>query len=187
VDVYAILATTPARFVAKAEIRSWPMVGRLVEGVGTLFLERKRNSHAHQTGARIADAIRSGDTIAICPEGTTSVGDVLLPFHAALFQPAVETGARVQPLALRYLDRQGNATQVAAYIDGISLVGSLWRIVGEGSFTVELSFAPPVTSAGKGRRALARECEEAIARALSVAVPQRRERGRALDPPAAPR
>src|SRR5579864_6322599 len=107
IDVYAILAVAPVRFVAKAEIQSWPVLGRLVAGAGTLFIERGRNRHARRMSDRVADAIRNGDTVAVCPEGTTSEGDVLLPFHAALFQPAVETGVPIQPLGLRYLDGQG--------------------------------------------------------------------------------
>lgn len=182
VDVYAVLAVAPVRFVAKAEIQSWPILRRLVEGAGTLFIERGRRTHARRISDRMTASIRCGETVAICPEGTTSEGDNILPFHAALFQPAVDTGASIQPLALRYLDRHGLATKIAAYVGEISLIRSLWRIVSEHSLTVELHFVPAVPSAGKDRRELARECEEAIARALRVAPPPRRTPETAFDP-----
>src|SRR5579871_3432168 len=92
-DIFALLATVPVRLVAKSEIRRWPVLGRLATGAGTLYIERGRGRHAHRTNHVIAQALRGGQTIGIFPEGTTSEGDVLLPFHAALFQPAVDAQA----------------------------------------------------------------------------------------------
>lgn len=171
-DIFAVLATAPVRLVAKSEIREWPFLGRLTAGAGTLYIERGRGRHAYRTNDVIAEAIRGGNNIGIFPEGTTSEGDVLLPFHAALFQPAIEAQADVYPVALRYFDQEGGPTKCAAYAGDTSLLGSLWRITGEASFTVELTVIPSITAAGKDRRQLARECEEAIARALSVPAPK---------------
>jgi 1-acyl-sn-glycerol-3-phosphate acyltransferase len=173
-DVYAVLASVPVRFVAKAEIRSWPFIGRLTAGAGTLFIERGRSRHAHRTNGHIAGAMRDGEIIAVFPEGTTSEGDVLLPFHAALFQPAVDAAALVQPLALRYMDTTGAPTKSAAYAGDTSLAASLWRITGEPSLTIVIDVIAGIDAAGKDRRSLARECEEAIARALRVTAPNRR-------------
>ena len=184
-DVYAVLATRYVRFVAKSEIRSWPLIGLLAAGAGTLFMERGRGRHAHRTNDSIAAALRGGQTVAVFPEGTTSDGDVLLPFHAALFQPAVDAGAAVQPLALRYLDGAGVPTRCAAYVGEISLVASLWRIVGQRGLIIEIHVMEPIAAGGGDRRELARRCEEAIAGALGVEVPKRRAPRTPHGPPAA--
>jgi len=186
-DIFALLATFPVRLVAKSEIRGWPVLGRLAVGAGTLFIERGRGRQAHRTNDLIAAALRSGQIIGIFPEGTTSEGDVLLPFHAALFQPAVSAQALVQPVALRFYDRSGAPTKSAVYAGEISLIASLWRIVSEISLTVEVRVIGPVATAGKDRRQLARECEEAIARALGVPAPKSRAPGTEGRPLAAAR
>jgi len=184
-DVYAVLAVMPARFVAKSEIRAWPLIGRLVSGAGTLFIERGSRRHARHTNHAIADAMRAGDVIAICPEGTTTEGDRLLPFHAALFQPAVEAGAQVLPLAVRYLDAHGDPTLAAAYVGDTSLASSVWQVVGARGLSVELRFGEEIAAGGADRRDLARRSEQAIAGALGVPAPRHRAPHTAPHPPAA--
>jgi 1-acyl-sn-glycerol-3-phosphate acyltransferase len=186
-DVYAVLATVHVRFVAKSEIRSWPLIGALVAGAGTLFMERGRSRQARRTNDLIAAAILEGETVAVFPEGTTSVGDVLLPFHAALLQPAIDAGTVVQPLALRYLDHDGAPTRCTEYVGEITLVESFWRIVGQRVLIIELNLMEPIAAAGRDRRDLARHCEQAIAAALGVATPTRKERRTVPDPPGAAR
>src|SRR5271170_6750511 len=100
IDVYVIFAIQPVRFVAKAEIRGWPVIGSLCDGVGTLYIERGRRRAVHQTNQAIADLLNAGDRIGVFPEGTTSDGRSVLPFHANLIQAALAVNARIQPVAL---------------------------------------------------------------------------------------
>ena len=102
-DIMAVHAVVPrARFVSKADVKSWPLVSRLVDSAGTLYLERERKRDALRVVHVVADALAAGQVVAIFPEGTTSSGHGLLPFHANLLQAAVASGAPVQPVALRF-------------------------------------------------------------------------------------
>ena len=173
-DIFAILSVVPCVFVAKSEIRSWPFVGRLVEGVGTLFIERGKKSHARRMNERIVAALDEGRVIAVCPEGGTSRGDHLRPFHAALFQPAINARSTLQPVALRYLDREGAQSFAAAYVDGVSLLDSIWKIASEPRMTIEVRFGAPIMAAdGEHRRELVHRTERAIATELGVTPPHR--------------
>ena len=186
-DVFAVLSALPARFVAKSEIAAWPLLGGLVRASGTIFIRRGSRRHAAQTSGVIREALHAGDLIAICPEGTTTEGDRLLPFHAALFQPAVEAGAIVQPIALRYADRAGQPTAVPAYVGELSLLASLWRVLGERGLSVSLVLAEPIAAAGGDRLSVSRAAEQAIARALGVRPPPRGAPRTERRPPAAGR
>ena len=174
IDIFVILSLVPCVFVAKSEIRSWPLVGRLVAGVGTLFIERGKKSHARRMNEQIVAALHGGHIIAVCPEGGTSRGDILRPFHAALFQPAINAETTIQPVALCYLDQRNQPTQAAAYVDDISLLGCIWNVAGEPRITVEARFAAPIAaSADTHRRELVYATERLIATELGVPPPHR--------------
>jgi 1-acyl-sn-glycerol-3-phosphate acyltransferase len=180
-DVYSIISVCPARFVAKSEIRSWPMLGWLSRNAGTLFIERSRRSDTARINEHIADALMTGDRVAIFPEGTTSDGTVLRHFHASLLQPAVSVAATLYPVAIRYRDATGQISQAAPYVN-ITMVESLRRILEEPWIDVELIFSDPISSGGKNRRELARGAEHAIADALSLPTPHKAPE-KSSDPP----
>ncbi|MCX7893768.1 MAG: 1-acyl-sn-glycerol-3-phosphate acyltransferase [Burkholderiales bacterium] len=183
--IFAAYAVAPGLFVAKSEIAGWPVLGRLVAGVGTLFIERGRNSHARRTNERIAAALASGRRVAVCPEGTTTDGRHVKRFHAALLQPAIDAGAAVQPVALAYTDGHGAFSEAAAYVDDMSFMASLWRIVSTRRLEVELRFAPQIAASGATRRELSAAAHEAVAQMLA-ASPAGTRPGTAGGPPAAP-
>ena len=89
-DVFVIDARFPATFIAKSEVRSWPVVGWLCTLVGTLYIERGKRSEARRARQMIAAELRRGTLVAVCPEGVTTFGRSLEPFHSALFQPALD-------------------------------------------------------------------------------------------------
>jgi len=168
IDVFAVLAVAPGVFVAKSEIRGWPVVGKLVTAVDTLFIERERRSDVRRMNENIASALSSGRRVAICPEGTTTWGHELLRFHAALFQPAIDADAVLHPVAIRYLDHDGNATRAPGYVGEMTLLDSVWRIVSEHRIVVELHFAEALPAGGADRRALAKTSHDRIRAALGI-------------------
>jgi 1-acyl-sn-glycerol-3-phosphate acyltransferase len=171
-DVYTLNAVCPARFVAKSEIRGWPLLGWLSRNAGTLFIERTKRSDTARINQDIGNALTLGDRVAVFPEGTTCDGTMLRHFHASLLQPAVTVAARLCPVAIRYIDATGGISKSAAYVN-ISMLESLRRILGQPWIEVELIFAHPINSSGKNRRELARYAEHAIASALSLPVPHK--------------
>ena len=171
-DIFAVYAVAPSLFVAKSDIRDWPLVGRLVARVGTLFIERGSRRHARATNERVVAALASGRLVSVCPEGTTTDGRSVKHFHAALLQPAIDAGATVLPVALRYRERDGGRTgeqtDPAAYVGEMSLVESMWRIAREPGLEVELRFAGAIEARGRHRRELAALARDLIARALEL-------------------
>ena len=166
-DIWAINSVCPTLFVAKAEIRAWPVFGWLAARVGTLFIERSRRVDTRRVNDRIVARLAvSGERIAVFPEGTTTDGSLVLPFHASLFQPAVSAQARVHPVAVRYLDRNGERTDVPAYVDDLSLVASMWRIAGMAGLRVRVEFLAPFDADGRHRREVAALAQERIGDAL---------------------
>jgi 1-acyl-sn-glycerol-3-phosphate acyltransferase len=167
-DIFAIYAVAPGLFVAKSEIRDWPVVGGLVRRVGTLFIERGSRRHARRTNERVVAALEAGRLVAVCPEGTTTDGRSVGHFHAALLQPAIDARALVLPVALRFADADGAQTDAPIYVDDMSLGQSVWRIVSTPALAVELRFAPCVSTAGAHRRELAHRVRDVIARELGL-------------------
>jgi 1-acyl-sn-glycerol-3-phosphate acyltransferase len=173
-DVWVIHAVSPVRFVAKSDVRRWPVIGWLVERAGTIFIERAKRHDTARTNRTIVETLTRGERVGIFPEGTTTDGTHLRPFHASLFQPALGAGAHVVPVAVRYPSRDGAVNLDAAYAGERSLLESLRLILRQRRLRAEVTFAPVIEISGKTRREIAREAEEAIARALRLAVPDRR-------------
>jgi 1-acyl-sn-glycerol-3-phosphate acyltransferase len=169
-DTYAIHTVVPARFVAKSEVGTWPVIGTVARRFGTIFIRRGCIRSAARTVGALSEALCRGESVAAFPEATTSEGGDPLPFFPALFQAAVLTGARVQPVALRYRDAAGRRTSAAAYVGDMSIVDSLRRLVREPRLSVEVFFCPPIDSYGLSRRELAARSRAAIVNALDLAA-----------------
>ena len=167
-DVFAVNAATPCRFVAKAEIGQWPMLGALVTRSGTLYLERGRRHAVAAMNHMVREHLQAGETIALFPEGTTTDGGSLLPFHSNLLAPAVEIGAPVWPLALRYTEN-GVRSDTAAFIGDMGLLTSLARILIARRLTIRITALPAIeVTLHENRHAVARSARAAIAKALDL-------------------
>ena len=168
-DIAAIHALCPqARFVSKAEVQAWPLVGRLVDAAGTLYLQRERARDAMRVLHAITQALRDGDTVAVFPEGTTGEGHELLPFHANLLQAVIASGEPVQPVALRYSDPLHAVSPAASFVGDMTLGQSLWRLACAQGLAVQLQVLPPQAVAHADRRALAAHLRDTIAQALQA-------------------
>lgn len=167
-DIFALHAAGPVRFIAKAEIARWPVLGRLVAGVGTLFIERERRHDTHRVNQEVAKALAAGDIVAVFPEGTTTDGSTVLPFKGSLLQPIVDAAGSVQPVAIRYRTPDGERSTAPAYDEGVTFVESFWRVCGEKRLVVDMVAGTPLPATGKHRRELAREAEQVIRSALDA-------------------
>jgi 1-acyl-sn-glycerol-3-phosphate acyltransferase len=165
-DSYAINTVNAARFVAKSEVRGWPVVGTIAARFRTLFLKRGCPRAAARVVAELDRALRAGQPVAAFPEGTTSDGSGLLRFYPAMFQSAVLSGARVQPVAIRYRGADLLPTQAAAFVGDMSVLDSVRRVLREPRLTAELVFCAPLDPEGRTRRQLAALARAAIAAAL---------------------
>ncbi|WP_051378096.1 lysophospholipid acyltransferase family protein [Derxia gummosa] len=166
-DILVLAALHPTHFVSKSEVGDWPLIGAMAKRMGTLFIERGRRHAVHSMIKLMATTLGKGESCTVFPEGTTGDGTTLLPFHANLLQAAVESGAPVQPVGLRYL-RDGRPTLVTAYCGDISLGQSACAVLGTPGIEVELVATAPIASAGLTRHELADRTRAAIAAALGM-------------------
>ncbi len=168
-DIMAVHGVVPdARFVSKADVKGWPLVSRLVDAAGTLYLERERKRDALRVVHAVASALRAGQIVAVFPEGTTSTGHGLLPFHANLLQAAIATATPVQPIALRFSDSSHAVSEAVEFVGATSLLTSLWTSACGDGVSVRLVFLPPRPTAGVDRRELAGTLRRDIAAALGI-------------------
>jgi 1-acyl-sn-glycerol-3-phosphate acyltransferase len=170
-DVIALMSVGATSFVAKHEVRAWPLIGWLAERTGTIFTTRSQRLDIARINHRVSTHLRSGVCVAVFPEGTTTDGTTLLDFHSGLFEAARDSAARVWPAAIRYRRRDGSISHAADFLGDDSLVTSLWRIVSSPPLRLHLSFAAPLSTRGTHRREAAEEARTRIAALLGVALP----------------
>ena len=162
-DIVVMHAGRHCRFVSKAEVRHWPLIGTLATAAGTLFIERESRRDAMRVVHHMAERLQAGDVLAIFPEGTTSNGVKLLPFHANLFQAAIAANAPVMPVALQFADAAtGARSLVPCYVDDDTLLGSIWRTLTAPPLCAILTFGDPQTARGRDRRAWAADLRKAV-------------------------
>jgi 1-acyl-sn-glycerol-3-phosphate acyltransferase len=156
-DIVTIQAVRRVRFVAKSGVRRWPVIGTITTGIGSLYIERERRRDAMRVVHDMAQALREGDVIAVFPEGTTSDGRGLLPFHANLLQAAISSGEPVQPAALRFADAASGETSFAPrYVDDDSLLSSVWKTLKAPPLLAIVRFGETQSSQGRDRRVWAK-------------------------------
>ena len=171
-DILVLHAARHCRFVSKADVRHWPLLGTLATGAGTLYIEREKRRDAMRVVHHMAESLRAGEIVAVFPEGTTGDGRALLPFHANLIQAAISADAPVQPVALRFVDRaSGKPSDGPLYLGDDTLVASLWRTLAGRPFVAHVRFGEPQHAQGRDRRAWAQALREEVERLRGESQP----------------
>lgn len=170
-DIFVINAIVPSTFVAKDDVRQWPLIGWLSSRTGTIFIRRNMRMAAHEAAQAVAAHLEKKAALVVFPEATTSDGSRVLPFHPALLQGAIRADRAVQPLALRYQTADGRRTASPAYYGDISLPASIWRIVsscGSNRISVRVILLPARAPRSHDRRTLAKLLHADIDAALAA-------------------
>ena len=172
-DIAAIHAAAPhVRFVSKADVLAWPLLGWMIRNAGTLFIERERKRDAVRVVHAVAEALVAGESVAVFPEGTTGMGPELLPFHANLLQAAVSTGTPVQPVVLRFDDESGPFSLAVTFVGETTLLQSVWRVACARGLQVRVELIPPMGTRHADRRALAVHLGEVMSERLIQGLPE---------------
>ncbi|MFD7406415.1 lysophospholipid acyltransferase family protein [Streptomyces sp. NPDC059866] len=162
-DIPLLAAVRPARMLAKAEIRRWPVAGALTARSGALFIERDRLRALPRTVARIAEALRGGAAVVAFPEGSTWCGRAQGHFRRAVFQAALDAGVPVQPVRLHYRFEGGPASTAPAFVGEDSLLASLWRVVSARGLVAEVEIRDEIPAGSHpDRRALAHAAQPGL-------------------------
>jgi 1-acyl-sn-glycerol-3-phosphate acyltransferase len=157
-----VVGSEGVAFLSKAEIRQWPVIGWLGKKGGTVFIKRGGKGASEIASKKIAQKIQSGDSVLVFPEATTTDGKDIKRFHARIFAPAIDHGLHIQPIAVRYLDKNGNYHPNVAWGDE-SFISNLVTILGESSIHVQLTFLPVIKAKDfSERKQLANQAYEQI-------------------------
>ena len=169
VDIVALHSQHMMGFIAKAEIRRWPVVGWITSHGETIYLQRGNANSLGDVMAEMSQRLRAGRAVAAFPEGGTRDGRELGAFHARIFTAAVDADAPVQPVALCFGARC-EAQHVVAFAPRESFMGNLVRLLGEPPRPVTVSFLEPILhSEQEGRRGIATLARARIERAMAAA------------------
>lgn len=162
-DILVMNAAHPARFVSKADVKGWPLLGSLVTGAGTLYIERESRRDAMRVVHQMADALRARDVLAVFPEGTTGDGRDLLPFHANLIQAAISAHAPVLPVGLSFINgHNGQHSDAPLFVGDTTLLQSIWSTLRATGVQAVVHYGTPQHAEGRDRRTWTQALREAV-------------------------
>ena len=166
-DIPCLRAVVDATFVAKDEVRRWPVIGQLSKQAGTIYLKRGGHNAANETAERMTWSLARHRSVIVFPEGTTSEGRTVRYFYGHLYQSAVRTRGVVQAVAITYPHASGIHPRVP-FTGNDNLVRHLWRLLKEDRIDARLVFCTPLAAAGQERRALAARARVQILETLGL-------------------
>lgn len=178
-DIVVIGSALDANFIAKSDVRGWPVIGPLSRRSGTLFVAREERHRVHEQADRIGQRLKSGRSLVLFAEGTTSDGLSILPFRSSLFEAAIHA-ARIQPIAIGYHGGDGarlsdDAMRMIGWTGDEELLANLGAVSGL-SLSAEVRLAPAfVPEPGISRKALAERCRAEVLDAYAaIRSPEKR-------------
>ena len=171
-DIIAIGQFTPGFFIAKSDINHWPVIGFIVRQCGTIFIRRGNKQDIRATTEKTVWLLQQQRKVFVFPEGTTTDGTQILPFHSSLFQPALLNRSAVQPVAIHY---RYQARHIAPFIGDDAFVSHLLKMLALDEIHLQLIYLPPIETTGKNRQDLATESRNAIV-ATAMHLPRSRAR-----------
>ncbi|MDF1610227.1 1-acyl-sn-glycerol-3-phosphate acyltransferase [Hoeflea sp. YIM 152468] len=155
-DIMVLGSVADVVFIAKSEVRTWPVFGWLARLQRSVFVERQVR---RKTGAQISDVsarLIAGEVVVLFAEGTTSDGNRVMPFNSSLFGAAAaalpltpEGKVHIQPVSIAYVGIHGMAMgryhrPVAGWPGDVGLGKHMLRVILSGALDVDVIFSDPV-------------------------------------------
>lgn len=167
-DILVIQSLLPGVFVAKVEVRRWPLIGAMASAARTIFVKRSSARSASAMIDAAVAALAQGYPVIAFAEGTSSLGLRVGPLHANIFEAAIRAGTPVQPLVLRYTDaRTGLPCDAVPYVGDMTLAASLRRVMATGAIRAHVHVGPGLASAQHSRKSLARQTQHSMQEQLA--------------------
>ena len=167
-DIVAVNGVQPMRAQAKKELAGWPIIGRLANAGGTVYLDRESLRALPTAVDELMKAMRGGSLVNVSPEGTTWCGLARGRFRPAMFQAAIDADVPVIPMVLRYRLEDGRDTTAPAFVGDETLITSLKRTARTRGLVLEVHVLDPIEpSTAKDRRELATMTQGAVREVLS--------------------
>jgi len=178
-DILVLSGIAPCVFVAKKEVRSWPIFGLMARMAGTVFIDRSRSADAVRVNDKMLEALSAGAVVVLFPEGTSSNGATVLPFRPALFEGAVQAGQPIAPAHLRYEVDDGSVENDVCYWGSATFFPHLLRLLARKGLRAIVRVATSAV-AFDDRKLAARETHKAVL-ALAGLPPKRAEGSQQAD------
>ncbi len=147
VDIHALMSITSLRFIAKSDIRKWPVFGYLAATANVLFIDRGKRQEAGRVVNTAIESLKNGDHLCLFPEGTTTDGTHILPFKGSLIQAAIDAKSSIQPVAIFYPNADNSANTLMAYAGETTMQASMATILKQRASKVTLHFFTPINIA----------------------------------------
>lgn len=164
-DIIVLQSLVPTGFIAKYEIRGWPLIGWMAHRGATLFIRRGRRESTQQLQEAMTGRLRARQSLLIFPEGTTTGGDTVKPFRTRLFEPAIDMALPLQPVAIHY-SCHGKLCKDLAFIGDDTFLSHAWRLLGEKRIDVFVHFCESIDTRAADRRELGQMAQARIVEAL---------------------
>jgi 1-acyl-sn-glycerol-3-phosphate acyltransferase len=161
VDILVLVSLTPAVFVAKREVKSWPVMGWLARLGGTVFIDRERRTHVGEVNDEIQVALDDGALVIVFPEGTSSDGRTVLPFKSSLLEPATQQKHPLTVGCVGYALAAGQAETEVCYWGDHVFFPHLLNLLSKRSVRASVRFAP-VEQHSTDRKQLAQQLHSAV-------------------------
>lgn len=174
-DIMAVGAAVPAIFVSKADVQSWPIIGHLFNTSEQIGIARADRRSVGAANEKIVARFAAGVPVCVFLEGTSGSGERVMPFHASLVQPAIDSGVPIMPVGLCWsVDTPGASVMedIAYWRDEHTLVPHLWRVLGMRGVHVHVVFGEPIPPGTTDRKALAAQAQEQVARLTETSRPE---------------
>jgi len=160
-DIFLLASIAPAKFVAKREIESWPVVGWLTQMAGTLFVDRERRIQVGRVNNEIETALNRGALVVLFPEGASSNGETVLPFKSSLLETAAQSAHPLFISAIQYTIEDGDVVGEVCYWGDHTFLPHLFNLLGKRAVRATVRFAP-VQRTGADRKQLALQLRKEI-------------------------
>ena len=154
-DIHVLNSIIPLRYIAKADIKNWPVFGFFAKQVNTLFIDRAKKQEAMRIVDITTECLLAGDRLCLFAEGTTTDGTTILPFKSSLIEAAIRAEAPIYPVAIRYTMPDGSPNTAMAYAGETTLKESMQNTLDIQQPVVHVHFLAPIVSKNQDRRELA--------------------------------
>lgn len=166
-DIPILAAGLPLRFLAKREVASWPLIGWITRQVGTLFVKRGAGDSV-AVRETLASALKTGESVLVFPEGTTTSGASVRPFHSRLLGGAIAARCPVQAITIAY-HRDGQPDCLVPFVGDDEFVAHLCRLLRKPAVRVDVMFHPPLAvSDTDSPRELAKTLHQQVSQGLKT-------------------
>jgi 1-acyl-sn-glycerol-3-phosphate acyltransferase len=141
-DVPALRSVVEGVFVAKGEIESWFLAGKIVGDMGTIFINRQNRRDIPRAGAKIIERLENGEGVIVFPEGTSTKGEFVLPFNSSFLEFAAKKNLPVSFASITYRTTTNEipASTVVSWWEDISFAAHLFRLLKVREFTTIINF-----------------------------------------------